>query len=58
MRICVLNQPATSAPSERLFSAAGVTIANDRARILPENAEAVLFVKENLEALQELVQRP
>jgi hypothetical protein len=43
----VLCIPATSAPSERLFSTAGLTIANDRSRILPEHAESVIFLKCN-----------
>ncbi len=40
---------ATSAPSERLFSAAGLTIANDRARLLPDNAAMLIFLHQNLE---------
>ena len=32
----VLYIPATSAPSERVFSGAGLTISNDRARLLHE----------------------
>ena len=39
--LCV---PASSAPSERLFSHAGLTIANDRARLLPENAANLVYV--------------
>ena len=34
-------------PSERLFSAAGLTIENGRARLLPENAELLVFMHEN-----------
>jgi hypothetical protein len=40
--LCV---PATSAPSERLFSAAGLTIANDRAGLTPDNASDLIFLK-------------
>jgi hypothetical protein len=39
--LCV---PATSAPSERVFSSAGLTIANDRARMIPENAANLVFL--------------
>ena len=39
---------ATSAASERLFSAAGLTIANDRASMLPDNASMLIFLHENL----------
>ena len=44
----VLAIPATSAPSERLFSVAGITIANDRARMLPERADKVIMLRENM----------
>ena len=37
--------PATSAPSERLFSQAGLTIANDRASLLPETAADIVFLR-------------
>lgn len=40
---------ATSAPAERLFSVAGLTIANDRASLLPDNAAMLIFLHENLE---------
>ena len=36
--------PATSAPSERLFSAAGLTIAKDRASLLPDIAQSLIFL--------------
>ena len=39
--------PATSASSERLFSAAGLTIAKDRANLLPDNANLLLLLHEN-----------
>lgn len=41
----ILCIPATSAPSERLFSVAGLTIANDRARLLPDNAADLIFLR-------------
>ena len=47
----ILCIPATSAPSERLFSSAGLTISADRTRMLPEHAESVLFIRENWEAV-------
>jgi hypothetical protein len=37
--------PATSAPSERTFSAAGHTIANDRASLKPEHAADMIFLR-------------
>jgi hypothetical protein len=49
----ILCIPATSAPSERLFSAAGLTIANDRASLLPDNASMLIFLHENLERVYE-----
>ena len=39
---------ATSAPSERLFSAAGLTISKDRARLTQDNAAGLVFLHENL----------
>jgi hypothetical protein len=36
--------PATSAPSERVFSQAGLTIANARARMLPDLADDLVFL--------------
>ena len=45
--------PATSAPSERLFSHAGLTIARDRASMLPENAEELIFLKEIWPVIEE-----
>ena len=39
---------ATSAAAERLFSAAGLTIANDRAGLLPDNAAMLVFLHEVL----------
>lgn len=39
--LCV---PATSAPSERVFSLAGLTIAKERASLNPEIADALIFL--------------
>ena len=39
--------PATSAPSERLFSISGLTIANDRASLLPDTAAEIVFCRAN-----------
>jgi hAT family C-terminal dimerisation region len=36
--------PATSAPSERVFSAAGLTIAKTRASLHPDNASDLMFL--------------
>jgi hypothetical protein len=44
----ILAIPETSAPSERFFSVAGITIANDQARLLPESANELLFLHEAL----------
>lgn len=41
----ILPIQATSASSERVFSTAGLTIANDRARLLPENAAILIFLR-------------
>jgi hypothetical protein len=38
----------TSAPAERDFSVAGITIVNDQARLLPENVNKLLFLCEAL----------
>lgn len=40
----ILAIPATSAPSERLFSHAGLTITNDRARLTPDVASDLIFL--------------
>jgi hypothetical protein len=50
--LCV---PATSAPSERLFSAAGLTIANDRSGLTPDNAADVVFLKTSWDIVNEQV---
>ena len=43
----VLCIPASSAASERLFSAAGLTLANDRAHLVPHVAENVILLRKN-----------
>ena len=53
----VLCVPATSAPCERLFSHAGLTIANDRASLLPDNAAEIIYLRvawEKVEALKRM----
>ena len=44
--------PATSAPSERVFSVAGLTIAKDRARLAPQTANELIFLHDAVPALQ------
>jgi hypothetical protein len=50
----VLCIPATSAPSERLFSTAGLTVSKKRARLNGGNAAALIFLHENLDILKNL----
>jgi zinc finger BED domain-containing protein 1 (E3 SUMO-protein ligase ZBED1) len=50
----VLCVQATSAPCERLFSHAGLTIANDRARLSPANAESFIFLHDAWDAIDAL----
>ena len=40
----ILCIPASSAPSERVFSSAGLTIANARAGLLPNRAQELVVV--------------
>ena len=42
-----LSGTATSVPSERLFSQAGIVYEEHRNRMLPQNAETLLFIKGN-----------
>jgi hypothetical protein len=44
---CILSIPATSAPSERVFSAAANIIDKKRARITADNAEILMFLRGN-----------
>ena len=43
----VLCIPATSAPSERVFSVAGLTISKMRSRLDSENASCLIFLRDN-----------
>jgi hypothetical protein len=43
----ILSIPATSAPSKRVFSAASNVINKKQARLTPENAGLILFLRGN-----------
>jgi hypothetical protein len=47
----ILCIPATSAPSERVFSTAGLTIAKDRARLASHTANELIFLHDVLPAI-------
>ena len=47
--ICI---PATSTPSERLFSAAGHIVSKKRTCLNPENVDVILFLNKNLKFLK------
>ena len=47
-----LGAPPSSVPSERLFSTAGGVITDQRSRLLPENAEMLIFLKYNTDLIQ------
>jgi hypothetical protein len=48
----VLAIPATSAPSERVFLTAGITIAKERSLLDPHNAGELIFLHDVLPAIQ------
>ncbi len=48
----VLAIPATSAPSERVFSVAGITIAKERSRLDPANAGELIFLHDVMPAIK------
>lgn len=43
----VLCIPATSTPSERVFSVAGLTITNKRSNLAPQNVNKIIFIHDN-----------
>ena len=49
----MLCTPATSVPSERIFSEAGYIARAKRSRILPKNLDRYLFIKRNKKFLPE-----
>ena len=53
----VLCIPATSAPTERLFSYAGLTIADNRASLLPENAAEIIYLRVAWQKVEDLRKR-
>jgi len=48
----LLSIPATSAPSERVFSVAGLTISKDRVRLASDVANELVFLHDALSGVQ------
>ena len=53
----VLCIPATSAPTERLFSYAGLTIADNRANLLPGNVAEIIYLRVAWQKVENLLKR-
>ena len=51
----LLSTPATSTPSERLFSTAGIACNRKRASLMPENLNMVVFLNKNKSFLESLL---
>lgn len=49
----VLCIPATSTPSERVFSVAGLTITNKRSNLAPQNVNKIIFIHDNYDFCSE-----
>ena len=52
LAVLILAAPATSVPSECLFSATGYLCWDRRNRLLPKNLDMITFIYENLEVLK------
>ena len=50
----LLHTPATSVPSERIFSEAGYIARARRSRILPKNLNKFIFIKKNIKYMKDL----
>ena len=46
---CFLNVPATSTPSERVFSTAGNTVTQQCSCLRPKNVDAIIFLNKNVD---------
>jgi hypothetical protein len=50
----IFSIPATSAPSEHIFSTAGLTISKDRARLASQTANELIFLHDVLPTIEKL----
>ena len=50
----LLHTPATSVPSERIFSASGYIARARRSKILPKNLNKFIFIKKNMKYMPDL----